>query len=372
MAYEKKSIYQFKDYDNIGVNVVPIDKVVFVESRNRFYVMRNNTGLTASSTVKEAIKAENLEGDRYVRWLDESLTITVDSTGGADFTSIQSSLDELAKFNVINSERIYVECQANHTERVPVFIINHRYDGVSLTSKKKSSRFPEGVIEFDLRGSGVIEAIHSVNADFPRVEASLRFIGSDCDYTDKKACVHLDTSTFEMNGLGWDVWGPNSSAPKIATEQNALIIEDVGYYHGLLSRENSNVVLKWAIHTIETIYGVTTYSDSLNINQSIFHFPSRDTLGCIFAMGNVSFSGSATTGASITNTGRNSTFGIRVYGNVSCEEAKIRDTGTKGYDFDVKGGVLYKTKGSVYGDTNIQEDVYRDGTNGLIYTVPPI
>lgn len=60
MAYNRKPLYQFKTSSETGIDKVPLKRVVVVEDTNKQYIKDNNTGLTASSTVQDAIDNGNL------------------------------------------------------------------------------------------------------------------------------------------------------------------------------------------------------------------------------------------------------------------------------------------------------------------------
>ncbi len=56
----KKPIFEFETLTETGVNETPVNRIVYVVETKDFYIMMNTTGLTASSTVDDAIQAENL------------------------------------------------------------------------------------------------------------------------------------------------------------------------------------------------------------------------------------------------------------------------------------------------------------------------
>ena len=60
MAYNRKPLYQFSSASDTGIDKVPLKRVVVVEDSNEQYIKDNNTGLTASSTVQDAIDNGNL------------------------------------------------------------------------------------------------------------------------------------------------------------------------------------------------------------------------------------------------------------------------------------------------------------------------
>ena len=60
MAYNRKPLYQFKTPSDTGIDKVPLKRVVVLESTNIQYIKDNNTGLTASSTLQDAIDNGNL------------------------------------------------------------------------------------------------------------------------------------------------------------------------------------------------------------------------------------------------------------------------------------------------------------------------
>ncbi len=56
----KKPIFEFETLTETGVNETPVNRIVYIVETKDFYIMMNTTGLTASSTVDDAIQAENL------------------------------------------------------------------------------------------------------------------------------------------------------------------------------------------------------------------------------------------------------------------------------------------------------------------------
>jgi hypothetical protein len=60
MALQKKPIYVFENPNEYGIHLVPLNRLVLVESTHRLYFLKNNTGLSAQNTVQDAINAGKL------------------------------------------------------------------------------------------------------------------------------------------------------------------------------------------------------------------------------------------------------------------------------------------------------------------------
>ncbi len=60
MAYKRKPLYHFKDTTEVGINKIPLKKIITVEGTNLLYIKDNNSGLTETSTIQNAIDNNNL------------------------------------------------------------------------------------------------------------------------------------------------------------------------------------------------------------------------------------------------------------------------------------------------------------------------
>ncbi len=60
MAYKRKPLYHFRDATEIGVNKIPLKKIITVEDTNLIYIKDNNIGLVDGSTIQVAIDNDNL------------------------------------------------------------------------------------------------------------------------------------------------------------------------------------------------------------------------------------------------------------------------------------------------------------------------
>lgn len=60
MAVQKKPMYVFENENEVGIDTVPIKRVVLVESTHNLYILKDVTGLGSNSTVQNAINNGNL------------------------------------------------------------------------------------------------------------------------------------------------------------------------------------------------------------------------------------------------------------------------------------------------------------------------
>ncbi len=61
MAYERNPIYYFDDEASLGIDKVPNELIIFVKSTSKMYKKLNNTNLSASSTIANALSNTNIE-----------------------------------------------------------------------------------------------------------------------------------------------------------------------------------------------------------------------------------------------------------------------------------------------------------------------
>ena len=57
MAVQKKPIYVFETQNDFGINEVPVNRMVLVEATQNIYILKDDNGLSSSSTVQDAINA---------------------------------------------------------------------------------------------------------------------------------------------------------------------------------------------------------------------------------------------------------------------------------------------------------------------------
>jgi len=60
MAYKRKPLYHFQDETQTGINKIPLEKIIFLESARKLYAKISNGGLSDSSTIHDAITNGNL------------------------------------------------------------------------------------------------------------------------------------------------------------------------------------------------------------------------------------------------------------------------------------------------------------------------
>ncbi len=56
----KKPIYTFEDTTSTGINEVPVGRIVYITATKEMFVLDNNTNLTPTSTIQDAINNGNL------------------------------------------------------------------------------------------------------------------------------------------------------------------------------------------------------------------------------------------------------------------------------------------------------------------------
>ena len=57
MAVQKKPTYVFENPNETGINMVPVNRLVLVESTKELYILKDDSGLANGTTVQDAINA---------------------------------------------------------------------------------------------------------------------------------------------------------------------------------------------------------------------------------------------------------------------------------------------------------------------------
>ncbi len=60
MAYERKPIYHFDSVNSVGINKIPNEVIIFVKNTSKLYEKLTDTGLTNTSTIRNAIDNNNI------------------------------------------------------------------------------------------------------------------------------------------------------------------------------------------------------------------------------------------------------------------------------------------------------------------------
>jgi hypothetical protein len=60
MAYNKSPIWEFSDVNQTGIDKVPLNRLVFIQSTGHIFQKTSHTGLTSTSTISDILKDASL------------------------------------------------------------------------------------------------------------------------------------------------------------------------------------------------------------------------------------------------------------------------------------------------------------------------
>ena len=61
MAYTVEGVWSFFDYNDTGLDSVPLNKVLIVKSNGKLFIKKTNDGITQNTTIQQAIDAGALD-----------------------------------------------------------------------------------------------------------------------------------------------------------------------------------------------------------------------------------------------------------------------------------------------------------------------
>ena len=134
MAYQRKPLYHFKDTSDTGVDKIPLNRVIVVESLGKEYIKDNNTGLSASSTVQDAINNNNIReitgngaGGYNVKWIDSnytasSLDLLVCDTSGSPLSTGDTKFTITLPASPLNGDTIIIMDGEGNAQDVPILV----------------------------------------------------------------------------------------------------------------------------------------------------------------------------------------------------------------------------------------------------------